>query len=48
MRAALIRPDGHVARAWAEQDDATLGTAVDETVATTLGRRKGRSTWISN
>jgi len=48
VRAALIRPDGHVARAWAEQDDATLGTAVDETVATTLGRRKGRSTWISN
>ncbi|MGW7545080.1 FAD-dependent monooxygenase [Streptomyces sp. NPDC054770] len=37
VRAALIRPDGHVAWAWTEQDDAKLGAAVDEVIAAALG-----------
>ncbi|MEU6196664.1 hypothetical protein [Streptomyces sp. NPDC047061] len=36
-RAALIRPDGHVARAWTEQDDAKLGAAVDDGITAALG-----------
>ncbi|MGH1551257.1 FAD-dependent monooxygenase [Streptomyces sp. L7] len=38
VRAALIRPDGHVAWAWTEQDDIKLAAQVDTVVATTLGR----------
>ena len=38
VRAALIRPDGHVAWAWTEQDDIKLAAQVDSVVATTLGR----------
>ncbi|MFK0159743.1 FAD-dependent monooxygenase [Streptomyces sp. NPDC090499] len=38
VRAALVRPDGHVARAWTHQDDAKLGTAVDDDLAAVLGR----------
>ncbi|MEV7284596.1 FAD-dependent monooxygenase [Streptomyces sp. NPDC093252] len=38
VRAALIRPDGHVAHAWTEPDDDKLAATVDETLATTLGR----------
>jgi hypothetical protein len=38
VRAALIRPDGHVAWAWTEQDDIKLAAQVDTVAATTLGR----------
>lgn len=35
VRAALIRPDGHVAWAGTDRDDTTLSAAVDEALATT-------------
>ncbi|MEU9954927.1 FAD-dependent monooxygenase [Streptomyces sp. NPDC050982] len=38
VRAALIRPDGHVAWAWTEQDDTKLGAHVDAVITTALGR----------
>ncbi|WP_420310799.1 FAD-dependent monooxygenase [Streptomyces sp. YS-B37] len=38
VRAALIRPDGHVAWAWTEEDDTQLTARVDAVVATALGR----------
>ncbi|WP_329256675.1 FAD-dependent monooxygenase [Streptomyces sp. NBC_01478] len=38
VRAALIRPDGHVTRAWTEEDDTKLGARVDAVVTTALGR----------
>lgn len=38
VRAALIRPDGHVAWAWTEEDDTKLGAQVDAVVTTVLGR----------
>ncbi|MET8920719.1 FAD-dependent monooxygenase, partial [Streptomyces sp. NPDC004610] len=37
IRAALIRPDGHLTHIWTQQDDALLGDAVDTGIATTLG-----------
>ncbi|MGW1215283.1 FAD-dependent monooxygenase [Streptomyces sp. NPDC002499] len=38
VRAALIRPDGHVTWAWTEEDDTKLAAQVDAVVATALGR----------
>jgi hypothetical protein len=38
VRAALIRPDGHVTWAWTEEDDTKLAARVDAVVTTTLGR----------
>lgn len=39
VRAALIRPDGHVAWARTEQDDVKLAALVDVALTTALGRR---------
>ncbi|MER8188262.1 FAD-dependent monooxygenase [Kitasatospora sp. NPDC094015] len=39
VRAALVRPDGHLATAWNEPDDTELAAAVDATLTTTLGGR---------
>ncbi|MEW1547952.1 FAD-dependent monooxygenase [Streptomyces tsukubensis] len=39
VRAALIRPDGHIAWAGTEEDDAELAALVDDAIATALGRR---------
>ncbi|MFI2209537.1 FAD-dependent monooxygenase [Streptomyces sp. NPDC020141] len=39
VRAALIRPDGHVAWAGTEQDDVRLAALADAALATALGRR---------
>jgi hypothetical protein len=38
VRAALIRPDGHVAWAWTEEDDTKLATQVDAVITTALSR----------
>lgn len=38
LRAVLVRPDGHLAGAWTEQDDTELRAAVDGALATALGR----------
>lgn len=38
VRAALIRPDGHVAWAWTEEDDTKLAAQVDAVITTALGR----------
>lgn len=38
VRAALIRPDGHVVWAWTEEDDTKLAAQVDAVVTTALGR----------
>ncbi|MER6910459.1 FAD-dependent monooxygenase [Streptomyces sp. NPDC000594] len=39
VRAALIRPDGHIAWAGTEQDDTELRALVDDALAAALGRR---------
>lgn len=38
VRAALIRPDGHVVWAWTEEDDTKLAAQVDAVITTALGR----------
>ncbi|MGQ4433673.1 MULTISPECIES: aromatic-ring hydroxylase C-terminal domain-containing protein [unclassified Streptomyces] len=48
VRAALIRPDGHVAWARTEEDDTKVTARVDAVVATALGRWKGPESWISD